>query len=643
MKADMAYAKILLKKELSRDMDGKQIVTFQLLCEDMKLLKYLKKRIICGSMIIAQELNDYAAFSDYVEFYSLEHDVDSLNRCRTLKQNNWIQEEMPRKPILHWSMYDLFALSETPLKKIYYIPRYIKYLDSSIWHYFFSLFVWGEKVTRREVWLYNSDIKHLEYILNCIWENACNGRYNFANTHEYCELNTRLANNAYLDEKAHAQAVSPFVFHSEYEMEKELRKCLEPEEKRLAHNFCCNVKWRMLLVDDYANKPLKEADDISQSSDCCLKINGDENGGMAVKVTGKLKVIIDDLQSKGCTDIVWCCPSEVEINERYENRNNNQWELKPWNWYDINGDRVEKYTDPDIAIACATNVKHAFQLLILQRYDIVLLDYLLGDRKDKKGREYSYYLLKLIYDKCNPAGVGEWSLFTSLYIEDDGNVDKTDLLGPDGCLYFMHISAFVSAIQERLREQHLLRNESFWHIAHGACPTNTPELFLYYLYRIMKKRYESIMIQDGQEVGSLIHFLDGIYKENPRMQSVNKFNTLLNLRAQYNRIKNDVYKEERDLLNMKKGDPFINGCSPLDCRSSRLISSTFPDILFYGNSFWEHLQHLIYLTAYGTIRQWTEMWEEYSFIKPKLVLNGDKGKKVCKAIEDYIIALKSNS
>ena len=150
-------------------------------------------------------------------------------------------------------------------------------------------------------------------------------------------------------------------------------------------------------------------------------------------------------------------------------------------------------------------------------------------------------------------------------------------------------------------------------------------------------------MQEGKCVGSLIDFLNGIFSGNPRMQCVNEFNTLLNLRAQYNRIKNDVYKEERELLKMKAGEELINGCSPLDCRSSRLICSTFNDILYYGNSFWEHLQHLIYLIAYGTIRQWTEMWEEYTFIKPRLMLNDEKGEKVCKAIEEYIIALKSNS
>lgn len=564
-------------------------------------------------------------------FYPLNESIDSTSVVQ-------LSNSTPKRPMIHITIFDI--LKED--RNMSYINEYIyressrfkAIMDSSIWNYYLP-------ITEPAI-----SIERFENIVKKIDDNVNKRLYRYCVTNEYVELNARLVRNSYLSRelRAHGSFVSPFVFHSESEMEKELYRCLDSEKHTRAKNFCCSAKWRMLLLDDYANKPLKEieTEDVSQRSSRS-KTDGDEYEYMAVKVTGKLKVIIDDLQSKGCTDIVWCCPSEAEINERYENRNNNQWELKPWSWYDINGDRVEKYTDPDIAIVCATNVKHAFQLLILQRYDIVLLDYLLGDRKDKKGREYSYYLLKLIYDKCNLADVGDQSSFASLDIEDDGNVNKTDLLGPDGCLYFMHISAFVSAIQERLREQHLLRNEPFWHIAHGACPTNTPELFLYYLYRIMKKRYESIMIQDGQEVGSLIHFLDGIYKENPRMQSVNKFNTLLNLRAQYNRIKNDVYKEEHELLKMKSGDSFINGCSPLDCRSSRLISSTFPDILFYGNSFWEHLQHLIYLTAYGTIRQWTEMWEEYSFIKPRLVLNEKKGKKVCRAIENYIIALKNNS
>ena len=48
----------------------------------------------------------------------------------------------------------------------------------------------------------------------------------------------------------------------------------------------------------------------------------------------------------------------------------------------------------------------------------------------------------------------------------------------------------------------------------------------------------------------------------------------------------------------------------------------------------EHLTQLVYLTAFGTVRQWPEMWEEYQFIK-SIVGPID-------TIEDYIVNLKNN-
>ena len=49
----------------------------------------------------------------------------------------------------------------------------------------------------------------------------------------------------------------------------------------------------------------------------------------------------------------------------------------------------------------------------------------------------------------------------------------------------------------------------------------------------------------------------------------------------------------------------------------------------------EHLTQLVYLTAFGTVRQWPEMWEEYQFIKSVL------GK--IESIEKYIVKIKDNS
>ena len=49
----------------------------------------------------------------------------------------------------------------------------------------------------------------------------------------------------------------------------------------------------------------------------------------------------------------------------------------------------------------------------------------------------------------------------------------------------------------------------------------------------------------------------------------------------------------------------------------------------------EHLTQLVYLTAFGTVRQWPEMWEEYQYIKSVL------GK--IEEVEIYIVDLKNNS
>lgn len=599
-------------------------------------------------------------------FHSLSQTDDSINAMK-------LPVLTTKLPMMHITIFDVLkeGVNMSYINEYVYreTNRFKAIMDSSIWNYYLPITDSAKSIGR------------FKSIVKKIHDNVQKRLYRYSVANEYVELNARLVRNSYLSRelRAHGFSISPFVFHSEYEIEEDLLDRLRKgsmsyksqssqknaenensEEIKKYNAFCFGAKWRILLLDDYANERLKEVSDISNSLDFIGNENKIEDG----VVTGKLKVIVDNLKTIGCADIVWCCPTECEIEYKWFAEGEGQ----SWKWYDSNGARLTKYTDPDIAIVCAKNIRDALKLLAFQRYDIILLDYLLAERSDKKGREYSYYLLKILYELKSQsennenveAGVMKPlsdALGIKLYQSTDErfvyriecvggkykDINIEELFGPDDRLFFMYISAFVFAIQERLQEQHLLRSESFWHIARGACPINTPNLFLYYLYRAMEKRYESMMKQGNESVGLLIDLLSEIFEGNPRMQSVNKFNNLLNLRAQYNRIKKDVYKEERELLNMKAGDSFINGCSPLDCRSSRLISSTFTDILYYGNSFWEHLQHLIYLTAYGTIRQWTEMWEEYTFIKPKLELNGDKGRKVCKAIENFIIDLKSNT
>ena len=58
----------------------------------------------------------------------------------------------------------------------------------------------------------------------------------------------------------------------------------------------------------------------------------------------------------------------------------------------------------------------------------------------------------------------------------------------------------------------------------------------------------------------------------------------------------------------------------------------------------EHLLQLVHLTAFGTVRQWPEIWEEYQFFT-RTVNDSHKYKNlmgnITESIEEHIIDLKS--
>ena len=62
--------------------------------------------------------------------------------------------------------------------------------------------------------------------------------------------------------------------------------------------------------------------------------------------------------------------------------------------------------------------------------------------------------------------------------------------------------------------------------------------------------------------------------------------------------------------------------------------------------FLEHLTQLVHLTAFGTVRQWPEICEEYIYFKSQFNIEKFKDKekfnKLCVAIEKYVIDLKED-
>lgn len=515
-------------------------------------------------------------------------------------------------PIIHMIPMDVFK-DDKIRNKLKCCPRYYQIMDSSIWNNVVVLDTEEESK------------KAFREATRNIVENYDRGLYGLKIGTEYANLNARLLENAYIGtddgKTAHSNFVSPFLFHSEQNMGRLIHEKLKPEGdagKGLFEIIEKN-KWRILLVDDYANKMLKSSDTVSEwSSDKQRK----ELCG-----TGKLNIIINDIQTIKQQNIAWCCPTDEEIKEVTESHKDMH-SIYLWN----NTSKKADINDFNISIFCVRNIKSALAVLKSAKFDIILLDYLLDEKPNKTGREYSYELLNEIQKEYDSVYRKE-----CLFIREGKK--SLNWIGPLNRLFFMHISAFVPAISERLEEQGLIRDTRYWHIARGACPTNTPYLFLYYLYCLMEKRHVEMGLDTelGVSGHTLLELLSDIFSSKigeVKYKATTHFNALLNLRHQYDILKNDIFEEDFEEPDW------------LYRRGSLLVYSLFPDIQFYSNSFWEHIQQLVYLVAFGTVRQWPEMWEEYVFVRDRIKMaereNVSSGcvHLLSEKIEKYIIHLR---
>lgn len=247
-------------------------------------------------------------------------------------------------PILHISILDYFD-DKTKNSKAVILPRYIKYLDSSIWNYYVPYLINDASAANFE--------NRLRAAIKKIISNSLKGLYAINNAREYADLHARQAKQAYMSGVgAHTKNVSPYIFHSETEMEKLIKSgkdCYyETIEKYLRKGF----KWRMLIIDDFANEHLKTY----------------PKGGSELT---KTDIIVNILQER------------FRFNK--EERGDDSICLY-WN----------KRENPEITIDYVPKIKSdAINRLKEKCYDIILLDYLLK-YKDPVEREYSYELLDAI-------------------------------------------------------------------------------------------------------------------------------------------------------------------------------------------------------------------------------------------------------
>lgn len=465
-----------------------------------------------------------------------------------------------------------------------FVPRNLAFIDSSIWHF--------------AAW----DKHSFEIALKKIAHYQKKGYYNLIIAQESANLSYKIISNCFISdldskEKGHGNEVSPFLFHSESNMSQMIVKTIQYPPFSAILNAPMPITWRVLLLDDHSSKVMGCKKNLQSACSCknCIE-----------KLEVTKKQIIDDRLH------------EITV---------------------LSGYKI------DFELHCVSTIDQAVDQIHRFRYDVILVDYLLKEtdqekeqqiklfgKKWSKGekviREYGYMLLSNIRHSLKKR-------------ENETDAQKKTrkemeaAKGICGKFWFMFSSGFTYAVQERLLAEGYSHSDENWYIGRTACPTTTPELFKYNLLSLMKRQLNYISEQaigDSSRTVDFIDFLRDIFGVLKNVQSCarKQFDSLLCIRARYKMMKKDYYMGGKDNEDAKK-----NG--------SPLIQSLFPDMDCYNNAFWEHVQHLIYLVAFGNSLQWNEMWDEYILIRENLK-RGEAATcnpGVCDLIENYIIGIKN--
>lgn len=543
-----------------------------------------------------------------------------------------LMEKSAEYPIIHLVTYENVLIDEN------FHKRYARIMDSSIWNYYVYVgFTESSSTINYDVSLTQLDFAVQNILNNTIYRlpyNQVGNLYKLAISHEYADLHARMLQQSYLSTlDGHGKAVAPFLFHQEQKMHKEIMA--EPyikskgnkEDKAVGEKKeedngqtssntpipwkgteISKYKWRILLLDDHVLEkmtPYKANETDTTSRPDKLRI-----------ISNTLRRIFSEIKI-GYVDYK---PTEKAITIRDEQT------------------RKEVYNNEyDIVFYCVSNITNAKTALRNHKFEIVLLDYLLGKGEDSNTREYSYTLLKYI-DEYKKTEEDEKEKEKEEEKEKEKEKEKYKF-GPHKRIYFMFISSFATAVNERLLAEGLHKSEKYWHIAEGACPTNTPYLFLHRLLHLMHKRVKDMGIDKFMGINTKDEFKDSHIQKyiiNKIYDPKDKDNTISNVRSAANEYFDDVlsllYHYKRMLEDYQKPEK----TEDIFLSSESTLATDFVDNHPKLGGFLEHLTQLVYLTAFGTVRQWPEMWEEYQFIRS---ITGER----IESIEDHIYKLKTNS
>ena len=579
-------------------------------------------------------------------------------------------------PIVHVTLVSgfveaLYGSLENSAKLASYIPRSYQIMDSSIW----NKIVPFDKNEKYKVGgfegLYDA-VKEIE-------GNYKHGLYDLEVAREYANLNARLAKQAFLS-GSHASGVSPFIFHSESAIAKLIEKEFSPSDNGASKEMSTiqsieKQNWRILLVDDKSEDALapkelgvtkltiierllkdlfKNAhvdskqygandESVRENIKQTKEANKDQKGKILVEYVETIEGAEKALKSKKYDIILLDYLLEREGRGRqygYELLEN------IYNFLDAKKTFAESSRESvmnDVQETGATPKSKYESYLVREAEELEKL----GDGKEEENtrKEIRLYkecknIISANSDKINSEIAKE--IKNRLRSENRGCAEKIYgilknyfeknkyQIGPHDKLFFMFISAYTTAVYERLLAEGLNRNEKYWYIGEGACPTNTPELFKYRLLHIMDRRLDQTGIK-RLSYENILTVVKKIYKGEKTHG--NKREHIAFVRSNANRAYHEILGFHYDYFLLKK-----------DEEASVLVASFLKGKEHFG-AMLEHLLQLVHLTAFGTVRQWPEIWEECQFLMRTIDDNNNEIRslknEIVAAIESYVIDLKS--
>lgn len=361
-------------------------------------------------------------------------------------------------PMITIGAYDIMSLYAYPyeremaegssskiLRSLKLDPRY-KFLDSSIWFRYIPLVPLHEDAQHEEYHtLLHPELNFIDRataLLKEICDYWTKGLYYTNAAVATLELQLRLLRESHITSKigdgGHAEAVTPFKFHSESFLRKRAQQekdFLEEEwgKDKLSIGSECRIK--TLIVDDQAFGDIK----LSAITKKYKK-----------HTVSKKQLIIAPLEQ------IFKGEGKIEV-------------FPPKSANHVIQDCLEHLKD--------------------NHFDLIFLDYLLGDRQGSNGgREYGHeFLLDLLNDSK-----GE---------------DFTYKRGFQGRFWIFSISSFPFALPDKLHQLGISHLQNLWHLSYGGDPITAPHLYAYYLFRFIKQKVSTYFLHPV--------LLLRILKENP--------------------------------------------------------------------------------------------------------------------------------